>query len=127
MINPDLLNGANLAFVGDAYYELYIRKYLLSKGITNQKQLHQQCIKYVSARGHHLIVKEILQFLTPEEVRIYKRGRNSKYNSRRTNLKRSDHLESSGFEAVIGYLYLKERTARLEEIINKAIHIIEEI
>lgn len=127
MINVDLLNGSNLAFIGDAYYELYIRKYLLSKGITNQKELHQQCVKFVSARGHHLIVQEILENLSPIELNIYKRGRNSKTNSRRVNFKRSEYLESSGFEALIGYLYLQEDHGRLDEILQKSIKIIEEL
>lgn len=125
MNDPFLLNGSNLAFIGDAYYELYIRKYLLTLGITNQKELHKKCVKYVSARGHYLIVKELQDLLTPEELQIFKRGRNAKTNSRRVNVKLNEYLDSSGFEAVIGYLYLKEDFERLEYIIKNAIKIIE--
>lgn len=126
MSNPELLNGSNLAFIGDAYYELSIRKYLIDKGITNQNELHKHCVKYVSAYGHHLIMQEIRKYLTEEELNIFKRGRNFKNKSRRINLKRIDYLESTGFEAVIGYLYLKNNFQRLDELIDKSIHIIEE-
>lgn len=125
MNDPFLLNGSNLAFIGDAYYELYIRKYLLSLGITNQNELHKKCVKYVSARGHYLIMQEVQNILSPEETQIFKRGRNAKTNSRRVNVKLNEYLDSSGFEAVIGYLYLKEEFSRLEYIIKQAINIIE--
>lgn len=125
MMDPFLLNGSNLSFIGDAYYELYIRKYLLSLGITNQNELHKECVKYVSARGHYLIMQEVQGLLTPEEMKIFKRGRNAKMHSRRINIKLNEYLDSSGFEAVIGYLYLKENFERLEYIIKQAINIIE--
>lgn len=121
-----LLNGANLAFIGDAYYELYIREYLLKKNITNQKQLHETCVKYVSASGHQKIMQYIEKYLTEEEILIYKRGRNHKYNISRKNLNIGQYLTSSGFEALIGYLHLKQENARLEEILHMAIHVIEE-
>lgn len=124
-MDPALLNGANLAFIGDAYFELYIRRYLLSQGITNQNQLHKECVKYVSARGHSVIVDEIKVLLTEEELNVFKRGRNARSLSRRSNVNLQEYLQSSGFEAVIGYLYLKENFPRLREIIDLAIKIIE--
>ncbi|MDD3170939.1 MAG: ribonuclease III domain-containing protein [Bacilli bacterium] len=125
-IKADLLNGANLAFIGDAYYELYIREYLLGKGITNQNALHKEAVKYVSASGHNKIIEKILDVFTPEELVVYKRGRNHNYLAVRKNLKMSEYLNSSGFEALIGYLYLTEQKARLEEIMKLAIRTIED-
>ncbi|HOD61241.1 MAG TPA: ribonuclease III domain-containing protein [Bacilli bacterium] len=124
MIKPELLNGANLAFIGDAYYELYIRKYLIDKQITNQNLLHQLAVKYVSAKGHNKIVIGLMDQFTEAELVIFKRGRNHSSGANRKKL--SEYLSSSGFEAVIGYLYLTKQEERLHQLIDKAIRIIEE-
>lgn len=121
----ELLNGANLAYIGDAYYELSIRIYLLNKEITNQNKLHKLATNYVSATGHNKIMKELLGKLTENELDIYRRGRNHKSQSNRKNVKWDEYLVSSGFESVIGYLYLMEEFSRLDEIISFAIKIIE--
>ncbi|HNZ77208.1 MAG TPA: ribonuclease III domain-containing protein [Bacilli bacterium] len=124
MIKPELLNGANLAFIGDAYYELYIRKYLIDKQITNQNLLHKLAVKYVSAKGHNKIVIGLMDQFTEAELVIFKRGRNHSSGANRKKL--SEYLSSSGFEAVIGYLYLTKQEERLHQLIDKAIRIIEE-
>ena len=123
---PEMLNGADLAFVGDAYYELQIRLYLLEKGITNPNKLHKMAVLYVSASAHSKIVKALRESFTEEEEGIFKRGRNFNYKHSRKNLKMDEYLASSGFEAVIGYLYLKNKNDRLDEIIKLSIKIIEE-
>jgi ribonuclease-3 family protein len=124
-MKPELLNGANLAFIGDAYYELYIRHHLLEKSITNQHELQRLSVEYVSARAHNIIVHGLEENFSEEEAGIFKRGRNHKYNISRKNLNREEYLNSSGFEALIGYLYLKEDYQRLEFILNRAVEIIE--
>ncbi|HOE07193.1 MAG TPA: ribonuclease III domain-containing protein [Bacilli bacterium] len=124
MIKPELLNGANLAFIGDAYYELYIRKYLIDKQITNQNLLHKLAVKYVSAKGHNKIVIGLMDQFTEAELVIFKRGRNHSSGANRKKL--GEYLSSSGFEAVIGYLYLTKQEERLHQLIDKAIRIIEE-
>ena len=123
-MNPNQLNGANLAYIGDAYYELAIRKYLLTKNITNQKELHKQAINYVSAKSHHQIIEEFVQNLDEKELEIFKRGRNYKYRSHK-NISRNEYLSSSGLEALIGYLYLSENCLRLNKVIEKIITLIE--
>lgn len=120
-----LVNGADLAYLGDAYYELQIRTYLLSKGITKNKELKEKSTMYVSAHAHKVICEKLLPLLTEEELNIYKRGRNGAPHNRRKNIDYTEYTISSGFEAVIGYLYLANNTKRLEEIIQKAIKIIE--
>ena len=123
---PEMLNGADLAFVGDAYYELRIRMYLIEKGITNPNKLHKLTVNYVSASAHSKIVKSLRECFSEEEETIFKRGRNFNYKHSRKNLKMDEYLASSGFEAVIGFLYLKDRKERLDEIIARAIKVIEE-
>ncbi len=123
----NLLNGSNLAYIGDAYYELEIRKYLISKNITKTKELRKESIKYVSAKAHSLIIDKLNVELTEEEQKVFLRGRNKASGSHRKNMNRADYLNSSGFEAVIGYLYLKEDFERLKYLITKSIKIVESI
>ena len=125
-IDSRMINGSDLAYVGDAYYELYIRMYLLSLGITKPNELHKKTQKFVSSISHAKIVNELLDTFTEEEVDVYHRGRNYNYRHKPKNANINEYLKSSGFEAVIGYLYLTDKTERLEEIIKKAIAVIEE-
>ena len=124
-MRAELLNGANLAYIGDAYYELCIRKYLLGKEITNSNKLHKLATNYVSATGHNKIMNVLFPKLSDEEVNVYKRGRNSRVHGARKNVKQDEYLTSSGFESVIGYLYLTDKFTRLEEIIDLSIKVIE--
>lgn len=118
MKNVHLLNGSNLAFIGDAYYELRVRLFLMEKGITKDNELKKQSIKYVSANAHYEIFERIKSHLTEEEHKIFLRGRNSAPNNHRKNLDRAKYVVSSGLEAVIGYLYLKEEYERLDYIFD---------
>ena len=126
MIDPFQLNGGNLSYIGDSYYELMIRLYLVNKGITSQNKLHTTAIKYVSAFAHTKIIQKLKTELTEVELEVFKRGRNQKNQSRRKNLDISEHNDSSGFEAILGYLYLQKDEKRLEYIMKRAIEIIEE-
>lgn len=119
-MNYDLLTGADLAFVGDAYYELYIRNYVLHKGYTKLRDLHTHCVKYVSRTSQNKIILKLLEELTEEEIVIFKRGRNFDYKN-----KDSEYVNASGFEALVGYLYLKQENERLQYIISRSIEIIE--
>lgn len=120
-MNPSLLTGADLAFIGDAYYELYIRTYVLNKGITNLDKLHKKTVSFVSRDAQSYIIQKIMPELTIIEMDIFKRGRNYNYKT-----KTQSYINASGFEAVIGYLYLMNEVNRLEELLMNAIRIIEE-
>ncbi len=114
MKNYNLLNGSNLAYIGDAYYELRVRMFLLELGITKDKELKKLSIEYVSANAHYDIYERIKGEFTEEENKIFLRGRNNAPTSRRKNLDRGKYVVSTGLEAVIGYLYLKEDFERLD-------------
>lgn len=120
-MDPKLLSGGDLAFLGDAYYELAIRKYVLGKEITSLYKLHDECVKYVSRDAQYKIVTILYDELSEEEQEIFRRGRNYSYKT-----KTVEYIHASGFEAVIGHLYLTSNFERLEYIIDKAIKIIEE-
>lgn len=113
MVKTNLLNGSNLAYIGDAYYELRVRLFLLEKGITKDKELKKESIKYVSANAHYLIYEKIRNFFNETEEKIFLRGRNNAPSNHRKNLDRGKYVVSSGLEAVIGYLFLENNFDRL--------------
>ena len=117
-MNYQLLNGSNLAYVGDAYYELRVRCYLLEKGITKNKELRKISIYYVSASAHQKIYEAIKDKLNDEEISVFLRGRNNAPRGYRKNVDKGAYVVSSGLEAVIGYLYLSGKKERLEYLIN---------
>lgn len=116
-----------LAYLGDTVYESYIREYLIKKNVFMKiNDLHKKAIKYVSASAQSKAIKEIEPFLTEEERTVFKRGRNHKKNTGAKNASVTEYRHSTGFEALIGYLYLKSNINRLEEIVRKSIKIIED-
>lgn len=122
-----LLNGLALAYIGDAVYDLAIREYVLEAGQTRPNQLHRFTTQYVSAKAQAKIVDYLIErdYLTEEEEVYYKRGRNSKINTRAKNTDIQTYLKSTGFEALIGYLYLTKQEERLNEVIQECIAFID--
>lgn len=114
----ELLNGANLAYIGDAYYELMVRTYLIEQGYTKNSELKKKSIALVSASAHERIYNLIKHELTDEENQIFHRGRNNAPSGYRKNVDRGAYSISTGIEAVIGYLYLKKDYERLDYIIK---------
>jgi len=108
-----------LAFLGDAVYELFIREYLISKNICNVNDLQKECVRYVSAERQCYFVEKMIDenFLTSDEVDIFKRGRNaSSHSSRSTDI--VTYKKSTGLESLIGYLYLNKDNMRIKEIME---------
>lgn len=115
-----------LAYLGDTVYESYVREYLIRKNINKKvNDLHKSAIKYVNAKAQATVIHAIEEELTEDEERIYKRGRNQKSHTSPKNADIIDYKHATGFEALIGYLYLSEDTDRLKYIISKGIEIIE--
>ena len=114
------INIISLAYLGDAVYEVYIREKLLSLGNTKVEELQKQAINYVSAKSQCRILNNLLDnnILTNEEIDIVKRGRNYKRASHPKNTDIITYKMSTGFEALIGYLYLTKQEKRLKEILN---------
>ncbi len=127
MVDYKLLNGVALAYIGDSYYDMQIRHYLINKGLTKVNQLHNLATKYVSAASQAKVINDMVQndLLTPEELNIVKRGRNAKSNHKKQNVDVLTYKHSTSFEALIGYLYLLEKKSRLETLITTSIKIIE--
>ncbi|HDM9747660.1 TPA: Mini-ribonuclease 3 [Listeria monocytogenes] len=121
------LNGLALAYMGDAVYEKFIREYILAAGKTKPNQLHKTATKFVSAKGQAVALKAMIAegFLTEEEDRIAKRGRNAKSYTVPKNTDPGTYSMSTSFEAVLGYLYLAGEVERLQEWMEKALEIVE--
>lgn len=115
-----------LAFIGDSVYNVYIRAYLASISNVQTGKLHVLSIKYVSARGQAKTIDYLFDKLSKEEQLVYKRGRNTNIHTVSKNVDVGEYKKSTGFEALIGYLYLNKNTKRLEEIVHLSIDYINE-
>lgn len=120
------MNGLTLAYLGDAYYELSIREYLIDQKLTHVNDLHKQAIKYTSGIAQAKIMEYLMenQLVSEVEIETFKRGRNASGPGRK-NIDAKAYHYATGFEAMIGFLYIEHRN-RADEIIRLAIRIIEE-
>jgi ribonuclease-3 family protein len=118
-------NGLTLAYLGDAIYELRIREYLLNQGLTKVNDLHQSAINYTKSQSQSMVaLKMVDSFFTSLEVDVFKRGRNQSATHKPKNTDVQTYNQSTGFEAVIGYLYLTKDEERLNQVMMKAIEIV---
>lgn len=118
-MRPQLINPLALAYLGDGVFEVYVREYLLvEKEITKPDLLQKAAVRFVSAKAQAAFMKEAIvnQWISEDEISIYKRGRNAKNNRVMKNTSVITHNQSSGFEALIGHLYLLKKQERIEEI-----------
>ena len=119
------LNPLVLAYIGDAIYEVYIRKYLILTQNTLVNQLHKSATSFVNAEAQAMIIHSIMDDLTEIESTIVKRGRNSKSGSVPKNASLSDYKYATGLESLFGYLYITGSEERLIQLISRAIKIME--
>jgi ribonuclease-3 family protein len=113
------------AFIGDAIYNVYIRTYLASKSNMQTGKLHKQSINYVSARAQSRIIDNLFDTLSQEEQEIYKRGRNTNISTVSKNVDVVTYKKATGYEALLGYIYIIKNVNRLEQIITQSINIVE--
>lgn len=113
-----MLSPQQLAYIGDAVYELLVRTYLLEKRLP-VKELHKATINYVKANSQANIIHKLEEILTEEEVALVKKGRNAKTNSMPKNAKMIDYKYATGFESLFGYLYLTNQDLRISEIFEE--------
>src|SRR5690625_2160418 len=117
-----------LTYIGDAVYELHIREHLIRSGQVKPNALHQQAVTVVSGKAQSAVVMAWLDgtYLTYEEERVVKRGRNAKSGSVPKHTSVQTYRLSSGFEALIGYHYLLGNNERLGELLTNAVEFVEE-
>ena len=110
-----------LAYMGDAVYELYIRTLLVSKGNAPVHKLHKRSISYVKAKAQSDIIHLLYEILTPEEQDAVRRGRNAKSGTIPKNADVAEYKYATGFETLLGYLYMKGDYKRLLELLKLAV------
>lgn len=108
-----------LAYLGDSVYELFIRKHLIDKDISKIDDLQKEAIKYVSAYGQVKFLNHLIQIqiLNDNELDIVRKGRNNKRKAHPKNTDILTYKHATGFEALIGYLYINNKD-RLNEILS---------
>lgn len=107
-----------LAYIGDAIYELVIRTILVEKGNTQVNKLNQRANRLVKASAQSEMIEKLKPHLIEEEMAVFKRGRNAKSYTMAKNATMSDYRRATGFEALMGYLYLTEQWERMLELIK---------
>ena len=107
-----------LAYIGDAIFELVVRTVLVERKNTQAEKLHKAATKIVKAETQALMIEAIKEELMEEELAVYKRGRNAKAVTRAKNATMSEYRRATGFEALMGYLFLKGDIARMLELIH---------
>ncbi|GAA0177961.1 Mini-ribonuclease 3 [Clostridium sediminicola] len=116
------MNPLVLAYMGDCIYESYIRTYLIDENRSMlPHKLHKLAINYVSAHGQFIAMAKIQSELTEEEYYFFKRGRNCKSATVPKNAKVNEYRIATGFETLIGYLYLTEQVERIDELLGKVV------
>lgn len=120
-MDVNTINIVTLAYLGDAIYEVFIREKLIKKGISKVEFLTKEATNYVSAKGQADILKKLIEeeYFSEEELDVIKRGRNYKRSSHPKHTDVVTYKYSTGFEALIGYLYLINNNERLNEILNQ--------
>ena len=120
-IDPINYSPLTLAYIGDAVYELIVRTIVVDESNKAVNKLHKESSNLVKADAQCRILHAIMDKLSEEEQRIYKRGRNAKSYTKAKNASYSDYRQATGFEALVGYLYICNRTERLMELIKGGI------
>lgn len=110
-----------LAFVGDAVYSLFVRERLVFGGDFKTGELNKKTVAEVNASAQAKFIRDVMPLLTEEELSVFKRARNAKKTTRAKNASVADYNASTGFEAVLGFLYITGDIDRLNFILNKGI------
>lgn len=107
-----------LAYIGDSIYDLIIKSLVINQGNKQVNKLHKETSSFVQASAQSLMMRAMQEHLTEEEHAVYKRGRNAKSVSPAKNQSITDYRRATGFEALLGYLYLKKDWKRLLDLVK---------
>lgn len=116
--DPRMYSPLTLAYIGDGIYDILIRTIVLSRGNAPVNKLHKESTTYVKAKAQMQMLHAIEDMLTEEEMGVYKRGRNAKSYTSAKNATITEYRCATGFEALLGYLYLMDRMERVTELVK---------
>ena len=122
---PDLrtYSPLTLAYIGDAVYDLLIRTRVVLEANCSPNRLHGKTVKFVRAKAQANAIDHMIDSLSEEERAVYKRGFNANPHTVSKNADHIDYLKATGFEALLGYLYLQDKLDRLTEIVSLSIQL----
>ena len=126
-VDADSYSPLVVAFIGDCVYDLVIKSMIISRGNKQVHKLHEETSRFVQASTQSLMMRTMQQHLTEEEHAIYRRGRNAKSVSPAKNQSITDYRRATGFEALLGYLYLKKDYERLMALVKAGLDRLSEI
>lgn len=121
-VNADMLSPLTLAFTGDAVFSLFVREMLVCDANRPVGELHRLSVQSVKASAQAAAMRKIMPLLTEKETEVFKRGRNAHTSHTPKNQSGCDYHYATGFEALIGYLYLKDEAERLNLLLNEVIN-----
>ncbi len=107
-----------LAWIGDTVYDLIVRTVFLKRAMMQPDKLHRKASGLVNARAQAELIRKIRTHLTDREESIYRRGRNAKPAHKAKNADKEEYLEATGFECLVGYLYLTRQYRRILELLK---------
>ena len=110
-----------LAYIGDGIYDMVIRTLIVRPGSCQPNKLHKRTSALVKASAQSEMIDKLMESLTEEELAVYKRGRNAKSYTMAKNATMKDYRKATGFEALMGYLYLKGETERLVSLVREGL------
>ena len=113
-----------LAYIGDSIFDLYIKSHVVLEANMQSEKYHRTVSKIVSANAQERFIDSYFDNLTEDEQAVYRRARNSSPHTKAKNASLETYLKATGFEAVLGFLYLSEQNERLAEIITAALNIL---
>ena len=122
-VNAGMYSPLVLAYIGDAVYEIMIRTMVVNGGNEQVNKLHKKTASLVKAETQAKMLMAVEEALSEEEHAVYKRGRNAKSASMAKNATMKDYRMATGFEALVGYLYLSDRGERLAWLMKRAVEI----
>lgn len=112
-----------LAYIGDAIYDLIIRSVVVERGNRAANDLHKRTTRYVKAEAQAKMIVALQEELTEEEEAVYKRGRNAKSYTSAKNASIGDYRKATGFEALMGFLYLTDQMDRMLYLVKRGIEL----
>ncbi len=110
-----------LAYIGDAVYDVIIRTVVVERSNRPANELHKKTSSFVKAQTQAAMIDVLLPLLSEEEEAVYKRGRNAKSYTSAKNASIGDYRKATGFEALVGYLYLQDKTERVLELVKEGL------
>lgn len=113
-----------LAYIGDGVYDLLIRTVVVGRGNMRTDELHRRTSRIVKAQTQAAMAEALLPELTDEEAEVYRRGRNAKSYTMAKNATMGDYRRATGFEALVGWLYLNDEMERVVELTKRGLKLV---